>query len=64
MRSRFWGVLAVTLLAATTVACGKGKECDTCGSDDDCDVGLICDRFEGGRSACADDSTLFCTFTD
>ncbi len=35
----------VVLLAASAMACTKGRECDTCSSDEDCSDGRLCVNF-------------------
>jgi hypothetical protein len=42
------GLLAIV----ATLGCTKGKECDTCDTDDDCTGGRICVRFDDESHRC------------
>jgi hypothetical protein len=46
-------VLILLMAALPVLACSSGDECDSCDSDDDCQDGLVCARFNDGSMHCA-----------
>jgi hypothetical protein len=46
-------ILILLLAALPVLACSSGDECDSCDSDDDCQGGLVCARFNDGSMHCA-----------
>jgi hypothetical protein len=50
--SRTRWLAAAVLALLPLAACGKGDECDTCGSDEDCDGGLVCVTFDDESRRC------------
>jgi hypothetical protein len=52
-RRRRLGWILAGLLVLPLAGCNSGGECDICSSDDDCDSGLTCSRFDDGSWRCA-----------
>ena len=45
-------LVLVLLCALPMLSCSDGGDCDKCSSDDDCNAGLVCVRFNDGSNRC------------